>query len=95
MCSAKGLPARLLAPMPRGTKDMDSGREWARTVDCIDERSSLRVLLLVHESTHGLLEVLVHANPDRILQGLGQLSNSNPYEPIRPRFAAKPTDGEE
>ena len=74
---------------------MDSGREWARTVDCIDERSSLRVLLLVHESTHGLLAVLVNANPDRILQGLGQLSNSNPYEPIRPRFTAKPTYDEE
>ena len=74
---------------------MEPAREWARTVDCIDERSSLHVLLLVHESTDRLLAVLVNANPDRILQGLGQLSNSNPYEPIRLRFAAKPTDGEE
>ena len=50
---------------------MDPGREWARTVGCIDERSSLRVVLVVHESTDRLLAVLVHAHLDGFCMAFG------------------------
>ena len=74
---------------------MNHGREWARTVRCIDERSSLRVLSLVHESTDRLLAVL-HANAHlhHRLRGLRQLPHADLDDPVLQRSAPQRTDVE-